>query len=172
MAWHRWLARPTWVLCVGLVAVSPGAALAQLPDCETQGPLTHFKTDSPDPVIQGNDLTYTIELSSFLEATCFDVDDPLPAATTFESLVTPPGWTCTVPPVGSNGTVHCSKGPNGPATLTLVVRVDPGFAGVLSNVATVSYGVALGCPPTAPDCTVQETTTVDVPVELVGFGVE
>ena len=151
--------------------MSPQVALAQLPDCETQGPLNHFKTDSPDPVTQGNDLTYTITLTSFLRGTCFVFDDPLPAATTFRSLAAPAGWACTVPPVGSNGTVHCSIGPTGAQLLTLVVRVDPGFSGQLTNVGTVSYAVAGSCPP-SPMCTVQETTTVVVPVELIEFGVE
>jgi len=125
MACRSWLAHRVLGLCMGLVVMSPQAVLAQLPNCE---PFPHSKTDSPDPVNQGNDVTYTITLASLLEPTCFLFDDPLPANTTFQSLLAP-GWTCTVPPVGSNGTVHCSIGPTGPQVLTLVVRVDPDFSG-------------------------------------------
>ena len=167
MACRSWLAHRVLGLCMGLVVMSPQAVLAQLPNCE---PFPHSKTDSPDPVNQGNDVTYTITLASLLEPTCFLFDDPLPANTTFQSLLAP-GWTCTVPPVGSNGTVHCSIGPTGPQVLTLVVRVDPDFSGTLSNVATVGWSVAPSCPP-PPQCTVEETTTVDVPVELIEFRVE
>lgn len=165
-----WLVRQVWGLCVTLVVLVPRPLFAQLPSCESV-PFPHSKTDNPDPVNQGNDLTYTIALTPFLTETCFVFEDPVPANTTFQSLVAP-GWACTTPPVGSGGIVSCSKVLFQQEQLTLVVRVDSTFTGTLSNVGTVSMKVAPDCFPPPPVCTVEETTTVDVPVELIQFGVE
>jgi hypothetical protein len=169
VVWPPWLVPQVWGLCVVVAVLIPRPVLAQLPNCERSS--QHSKTDSPDPVNQGNDLTYTITLVPFLTETCFAFEDPIPANTTFQSLVAA-GWTCTTPPVGSGGTVSCSKLLFQQEQLTLVVRVDPAFTGTLSNVGTVSMKVAPDCFPPPPTCTVEETTTVDVPVELIGFGVE
>ncbi len=70
------------------------------------------------------------------------MSDPLPIGTTFQSITTPSGWTCTTPAIGSNGTVSCTN-PSfavGSANFTVVVRVAPTTANnsSLSNTATVS----------------------------------
>jgi uncharacterized repeat protein (TIGR01451 family) len=99
------------------------------------------KADSPDPVLAGADLTYTITASNNgggdLEQA--QVSDTLPAGTTFVSWSSPAGWSCGTPAVGSAGTVTCTAAPWAPgaAVFTLVVHVAPGTPGgsSLSNVA-------------------------------------
>ncbi|HEX7831641.1 MAG TPA: endonuclease/exonuclease/phosphatase family protein [Thermoanaerobaculia bacterium] len=87
-----------------------------------------IKTDSPDPVTAGSNLTYTINVGNAGPSTATNVtlSDTLPAGTTFVSLTdTGSGWSCTTPAVGGTGTINCSA-----ATLTfntiftLVVNVD------------------------------------------------
>jgi uncharacterized repeat protein (TIGR01451 family) len=100
--------------------------------------------DSPDPVVAGNNLTYTITQTNAgpSNAATVSLSDTLPSGTTFISLVTPTGWSCTNPGVGSAGTISCTSAsvPVGSAVFTLVVKVGAGVAGgtVISNTATVS----------------------------------
>ena len=109
---------------------------------------TITKTDSPDPVTAGSNLTYTITVSSssaFLPVSGSWLDT-LPTGTTFVSLNAPPGSVCFTPPVGSGGSVACNfSGLLDPSNLvyTLTVAVDPSLAGgtVITNTATVSPDV-------------------------------
>ncbi len=102
-------------------------------------------TDSPDPVIAGTELTYTIDLinNGPLDANSASVTDTLPAGTTFVSLTTPAGWSATTPAVGGTGAVTITRpllANAGTASFTLVVKVDPNVAdgNVLSNTASAS----------------------------------
>jgi uncharacterized repeat protein (TIGR01451 family) len=107
------------------------------------GPLVLLtKTDAPDPVLPGSNLTYTI--TAFNNTTrdlgSASFFDHLPAGTTFVSLTTPAGWSCTgVPAVGGTGTLSCARSPwpSGNAVFTLVVQVAPSVPGgtVLDNTA-------------------------------------
>jgi uncharacterized protein len=104
--------------------------------------LTVTKTGSPNPVDAGNDLSYTITASNN-GASPLDtatVTDPMPPGTTFVSLASPGGWSCTTPSVGANGTVSCSM-TSAPANtafvFTLVVHVPSNTsAGLVTNRAT------------------------------------
>ncbi|MEA2933350.1 MAG: hypothetical protein QOI56_2135, partial [Actinomycetota bacterium] len=109
--------------------------------------LTVTKTDSPDPVVAGANLTYSIVVSNPVAGSTAQsvvLSDPVPANTTFVSLAAPGGWSCTTPAVGSGGTVSCSRTTltpgDGTQTFTLVVRVNLQTpAGTLiQNTATVS----------------------------------
>src|SRR6185369_11306201 len=107
--------------------------------------LSLTKTDSPDPVALGGNITYTITVSNAGpdDASTVDWTDALPTGTTFVSLTPPGGWTCTDPGVGNNGTVDCSIASlavGGPYTFTLVVNVPAGYAGTnpIPNSATVT----------------------------------
>jgi uncharacterized repeat protein (TIGR01451 family) len=107
--------------------------------------LSITKTDSPDPVTAGNNLTYTIAVTNSgpVSATSAVMNDPLPAGTTFQSITTPSGWTCTTPTVGTTGTVNCTN-PSfavGSATFTVVVKVNSTQNANLSNTATVTSSV-------------------------------
>jgi uncharacterized repeat protein (TIGR01451 family) len=90
------------------------------------------KSDSPDPVTQGDDLTYTITAQNAGPGTATDVEviDTLPANTTYVSATPSSGFsnvTCTQ----SSGVVTCKGStsdpltliPGSPLTITLVVTV-------------------------------------------------
>ena len=109
----------------------------------TSADLAVTKVDTPDPVVAGANLVYTITVDNNGPSTAVSVSlsDTLPTGTTFVSLPDPAGWSCTKPAVGSGGTVSCSN-PSfavGSSVFTLTVMVDPSVADgtVLSNTATV-----------------------------------
>ncbi|HZM87895.1 MAG TPA: HYR domain-containing protein [Blastocatellia bacterium] len=99
------------------------------------------KSDSPDPVVSGANITYTIVVinngpDTDLGATFTDI---IPVGTTFVSLTSP--GSCSTPPVGATGTVTCSLGalpPGGSAAITLVVNVNAAPGGTITNTATIS----------------------------------
>src|SRR5206468_528309 len=111
--------------------------------------LSITKTDSPDPVTPGGTLTYTITVSNAgpNAAASVTMNDPLPPQTTFQSMPTPAGWSCTTPAAGSTGTVNCttaSLASAATATFTLGVQVSSAAldGSTISNTATVSSTTA------------------------------
>jgi uncharacterized repeat protein (TIGR01451 family) len=107
--------------------------------------LTVTKTDSPDPVVAGTDLTYTINLNNNGSgpAVFANWQDPLPAGTRLQSFTGAAGWSCVTPAIGSGGVITCRKDTlavSEGASFTFVVRVDAGVAdgATLTNTATVS----------------------------------
>ncbi|MGZ4779152.1 MAG: Calx-beta domain-containing protein, partial [Thermoanaerobaculia bacterium] len=110
------------------------------------------KTDSPDPVNAGSNLTYTITVMNNGPdaAASASWSDTLPAGTTFVSLPAVAGWACTTPAVGTTGTISCTN-PSfavDSAVFTLTVAVDPAVAAgtVLTNTATATSTTAEGNP--------------------------
>jgi uncharacterized repeat protein (TIGR01451 family) len=105
------------------------------------------KTHTPEPVIAGNNLTYTLTLRNNGPSTAAMVNlvDTLPQ---FQSLAAPadvsgaPGFTCTPNTVGTTGAITCTAAsmlPNTQAVIKLTVKVDPSApAGTYNNVATAS----------------------------------
>ncbi|MGH9801708.1 MAG: hypothetical protein ACRD82_15190, partial [Blastocatellia bacterium] len=102
--------------------------------------LSGTKTATPDPVIAGNLLTYTITANNAGPSAALNemISDPLPVGTVFISAVASPGATLTTPAVGANGTVKATWNAAGGTpggltppgvvrTLTIVVRVCPDF---------------------------------------------
>jgi len=107
------------------------------------------KADSPDPVIAGTDLTYTINVSNNGSGPAVFArwQDTLPAGTRLQSFSPAAGWSCATPPIGSGGSITCNKdtmADGESASFTIVVRVDPDVAdgATLSNTATVSSTAA------------------------------
>jgi uncharacterized repeat protein (TIGR01451 family) len=103
------------------------------------------KTDSPDPVATGTQLTYTITVTNneVAAAPTVTLTDAVPADTTFRSIAAPAGWTCTTPAVGGTGPITCtapSLAGSTVATFTLVVDVSCAAVdgATITNTATVS----------------------------------
>src|SRR2546425_882492 len=131
------------------------------------------KTDSPDPVTPGGTLTYTITVSNAgpNAAASVTMNDPLPALTTFQSMPTPAGWSCTTPAAGSTGTVNCTIGSfasGATATFTLGVQVSPAAldGSTLSNTATVNSATTFD--PNLTNNTAIATTTVRAEANQIG----
>jgi uncharacterized repeat protein (TIGR01451 family) len=104
------------------------------------------KVAAPNPVVPGQNLTYTITVSNAGPDPAEGVMlfDALPIGTRFASLVSPGGWSCTTPAVGAGGVVSCSLASMsvGSAVFTLTVSVLPASLGTVSNTATVSTSTA------------------------------
>jgi len=109
-----------------------------------------IKTDSPDPVTAGNNLTYMITLNNIGNeaATTVRLEDVVPDNTTFVSFDETSffGFNLTRPNVGETGTVAAEFGSfdfGSQATFVLVVRVNPNTpaATTLSNTATATATV-------------------------------
>src|SRR5205823_5305398 len=125
----------------------------------TAADLSITKSDSPDPVLAGNDLTYTIQVTnagpSF--ARNVSISDAVPAGTSFVSADN--GGTNTA------GTVTWNLGDLGLASTTvhLTVHVDPSRLADLSNTASVSSTTT---DPTPGDHAATETTVVNTAADL------
>jgi uncharacterized repeat protein (TIGR01451 family) len=102
----------------------------------TRADLALTMTDRPEPVISGQDITYTLTVSNLggVAARNVRLTDTVPANTTFVSFVQtpgPPASTLNVPPLGGAGDVtavidRLEAGQS--ATFTLVVRTTTGLA--------------------------------------------
>jgi uncharacterized repeat protein (TIGR01451 family) len=103
--------------------------------------LSITKTDSPDPVTTGNDLTYTVTVTNNGPdtATSVTVTDNLPAETTFVSCASTGGGVCGGS--GNNRTVTFASLTSGESeTITFVANVNCSVADgtEISNTATVT----------------------------------
>jgi len=100
--------------------------------------LAIFKSDLPDPVVAGEILTYTLQITNHgpSDATGVTVVDTLPTGVTYRSAVTSQGTVS-----GSGATVTANLGGlavSDSATVTIEVDVDPATRGTIVNTATVS----------------------------------
>lgn len=109
--------------------------------------LSITKTDTPDPVERGQQITYTITVTNegSHDAVSASLEDAIPDGTTFVSFTAPTAWSITTPPPGGTGLVRATLvsglplGVGESAEFTLVVLVDPTtplFA--ISNTATIA----------------------------------
>ncbi|ADU47648.1 DUF11 domain-containing protein [Intrasporangium calvum] len=114
---------------------------------EASADVSVTKSDSPDPVFAGNQLTYTIQVTNHGPSTAADVTitDPLPAGTTFVSGQDQNGNT--VCSLAQPGIAVCDLGtlqPQQVVTVLLTVLVDASVPSgtVLSNTVTVTSSTA------------------------------
>src|SRR5829696_2400199 len=139
------------ILVVMLISYSGGASAAP-----GDADLSISKTDSPDPVVQGNNLTYTITVTNNgpLAATNVVVTDNLPAKSDIDFVsATSPAGSCDM----TGNTVTCNLGTlaNG-ATATVTIVVKAKHTGTLSNRATTATTTVTnpgkGNQPAKPSC--------------------
>jgi uncharacterized repeat protein (TIGR01451 family) len=131
--------------------------------------LSVTKTDAPDPVAVGENITYTIDVSNGGPDMAQNAtwEETLPTGTRFQSLAAPAGWTCEHPALNASGAVSCQNPSMAPgtATFSLVVRVVPSVdpaAGVTNSVLVHAAAVD----PNPADNTAVTTTAVYVPVAI------
>jgi len=141
-------------------------------DVATSADLSVTKSGSPDPVVAGADLTYTITVANAGPSAAQSVSlaDSLPAGTTFVSLGqgSGPAFSCTTPAVGASGAISCDRTTLAAAatqTFTLVVTVGAGVTDgtLISNTATVASTTT---DPTSANDTASATTTVATSADL------
>ncbi|MCG3163125.1 MAG: hypothetical protein JMDDDDMK_04503 [Acidobacteria bacterium] len=150
--------------------------------------LSGTKVDTPDPVIAGKLLTYTITANNAGPSAALNlkINDPLPTGTVFISASASPGATLSTPAVNSNGTVMATwdaaggtpiglTGPGVTRTLTIVVRVCADFQQILglsdaqmctpnlTDTATISSATT---DPNPGNNTASATTTVQAQSDL------
>ena len=120
------------VLVAVLLSVSGAFAAAGPTD------LSITKTDSPDPVIQGSNLTYTIRVtnSGANDATSVVVTDNLPPGSEIDFIsASSTAGTCQ----HTGNTVTCDLGQvNSGTTTTVTIVVKAKKSGTISNTATVA----------------------------------
>src|SRR6266508_221066 len=129
-----------------------------------------LKSDSPDPVAVGGNITYalTVRNDGPLAATSVTLSDVIPVNTTFVSVAPAAGWSCSSLVLGGTGTQSCTiaaLAPLGSASFTLVVKVNPGTPGgtVITNTATVSSATT---DPNSANNTATTTTVVGIAAAL------
>jgi uncharacterized repeat protein (TIGR01451 family) len=134
----------------------------------SQADLAVTKTATPDPVLAGNNITYTVTVTNNgpSAASTVVLTDTLSTSTTYVSSgTTPAGWTCVTPAVGSTGAIVCSNASvaNGAsATFTFVAKVIAGTAP--ATVITNSVGVSTTTTdPTSANNTATASVTVTSP---------
>ena len=106
----------------------------------SEADLTVAKTDSVDPVVAGNDLTYTVTVDNAGPSDALDVvvTDTLPGGVT---LVSTTG--CAEDPAGVPTCTLGTIAAGASKQYTITVSVDPDAAGPLSNTVTVSSSTTL-----------------------------
>ena len=127
-----------------------------IPDDSQSADLSITKVDSPDPVLTGGTLTYTLTVSNAgpVAAGPTRVTDTLPAGVSYGSAVGT-GWSC----VQSTGTVTCdaSTMPVGTAADIVITLTVTATSGTLTNTAEVSSFIA---DPNPANNTATSVTTV------------
>lgn len=128
------------------------------------------KSDSPDPVVAGQNLTYTIAVTNSGPdpALAVQMSDTVPTHTTFQSLTAPSGWSCTTPLVNGTGSITCttaSLSSGATATFTLTVKVTPS-APHGTNVSNTASAVSATFDPQPSNNSATATTGIVAQADL------
>nr|WP_274387595.1 M6 family metalloprotease domain-containing protein [Salsipaludibacter albus] len=127
------------------------------------------KSDSPDPVVAGQDVTYTITLTNHGPSTANGVvvSDGLPDTVSIVSVTADPPATCNAGEPGtSTAPTTCNFGnvpSGGVRTMTIVVTVDPDATGQITNDVVVTSTTH---DPDTENNTDTTTTTIEAIADL------
>jgi uncharacterized repeat protein (TIGR01451 family) len=143
-------AAATGTLTNTAVVTAPGGVTDPTPgnnsatDSDTLAPqadLSITKVDTPDPVLDGQNVTYTITVTNAgpSPASTVTLNDVEPGGTSPVSLTPPAGWSCT-PQLGVGFSCSIASLPPGQAVFTVVLQVGPSLPDgrVLVNSVNVS----------------------------------
>jgi uncharacterized repeat protein (TIGR01451 family) len=131
---------------------------------ESSADLSAALSDSPDPVVAGESLTYTASTTNAgpSDATDVQISVAIPVESTFVSATPSAGGNCV-----SAATVDCTwtgaTPPSASHTVDIVVDVQSSATGTLSATATVSSATA---DPDSGNDAVTEDTTVELEADL------
>ncbi len=144
--------------------------------------LTVFKFANVSSAMPGTDIIYTVEVSGNGpdDSQNVTLTDVIPTNTTFQSIVSPGGWTVMTPPVNGTGTITATRPTVGFKTFhqfTITVRVNNGVSGgtIITNTATMtsstpdpdntdnsdSVDVTVDAPPAQADLSVSRVASPD-----------
>jgi uncharacterized repeat protein (TIGR01451 family) len=132
-----------------------------------QADLAITKTGTPNPVLAGNNITYTITVKNNGPAAAANVTmtDTLPANTTVVSIaaVPPAGWICPAPSGGTQTCTNPSVASGATTTFTLILKVTAGTAPgtVILNSANIASSTTTD--PTNANNTATSSATVASP---------
>ena len=130
--------------------------------------LTVAKSDTPDPVIAGGNITYTIDVTNNgpNDAYTITVGDTLSPNMTYVSAGGG-GWSCSHNGVNPGGVVTCQRGSIANSatapSITLVAQETGAFTGTITNSVTVSAATG---DPDINNNTITEDTTVTEGTDL------
>lgn len=139
--------------------------------------LTTAMAASPDTVLNGNPVSYVITVTNNgpYDAANLTLTDLVPPSTEFQSMVAPPGWTCTTPAIGGTGQVSCTTPTlaNG-SSAEFTLRVEVAFA-TPSGTTIGNSATATSTTPN-PNLEPNNTASVDIvvsdaPSNISGFGI-
>jgi uncharacterized repeat protein (TIGR01451 family) len=102
--------------------------------------LSVTKSDSPDPVVMGAGITFTVLVANIgpSDASNIVLSDTLPSSVTFQSISVPNEWACSTPPADSTGTISCTATSLAAGmTSTIIIVGKPASAGLVSNMVNV-----------------------------------
>ncbi|MGB8580085.1 MAG: C25 family cysteine peptidase [Candidatus Sulfotelmatobacter sp.] len=133
----------------------------------TQADLIVTNSATPTSVAAGSNITYTQSVTNNgpAAATTVSFTQSTPPNTTFQSITTPAGWTCTTPAVGATGTITCTIATlalNASASFTLVLQVNAATASG-TNIAEAATATASNIVPGLTSNTAVATVVVANP---------
>ncbi|MGA8432267.1 MAG: C25 family cysteine peptidase, partial [Candidatus Sulfotelmatobacter sp.] len=135
----------------------------------TQADLSLTTAATPAIVFSGNDISYTQTVTNNGPAAASSVSftEAIPGSTTFASVSTPAGWTCTTPAVGATGNVNCtiaSLASGASAEIIVGVNVASNIpAGTVAETASVTSSTS---DPNTLNNTASVNTTVGISCDL------
>jgi uncharacterized repeat protein (TIGR01451 family) len=135
-----------------------------------QADLGVTKTGTPNPVLAGNNITYTIVVTNSGPATSPNVTltDTLPGNTTVVSITppsTPTGWTCPAAALGVQTCTNSSLAANTTSTFTLVLNVTAGTAPKTAITNSVAISSSSTTDPNSANNSASTTSFVASPTQ-------